>query len=106
MSSQFKRTQEDFICEKCGFEVVGNGYTNHCPECLWSKHVDVYPGDRLEACGGMMEPVRVEVKNKEYTIIHACIKCNLERSNKAVREDNFDMLVQIAAENARKFKEK
>ena len=24
----------------------GNGYTNHCPKCLWSKHVDINPGDR------------------------------------------------------------
>lgn len=105
MSSQFKRTIEDFTCGKCGFEVVGNGYTNHCPQCLWSRHVDVNPGDRaaLETCGGMMEPTRVEVKNKEYTIIHKCSLCGLERPNRAVKEDNFDMLVQIAAEHSRKF---
>ena len=91
------------MCEKCGFEVEGNGYTNHCPECLWSKHVDVNPGDRAETCGGLMEPVRVEVKGGEYAIIHKCVKCGIERSNKAVKEDNFQMLVQIAAENSKKF---
>ncbi len=96
----FKRTPEDFFCEKCRLEVIGNGYTNHCPQCLWSKHVDVYPGDRAAACGGMMEPIRVEVKNSEYTIIHKCVKCGFERRNKAVKDDSFDMLVQISAEVA------
>lgn len=81
---------------------MGNGYTNHCPECLWSRHVDVFPGDREGDCGGMMEPVRVEVKNKEYTIIHRCQKCEIERPNKAVKEDSFQMLVQISAENSEK----
>ncbi len=99
----FKRTKEDFVCEKCDYAVVGNGYTNHCPQCLWSKHVDKNPGDRKETCGGMMEPVRVEIKNRDYTIIHMCILCALERPNKAISEDNFDMLVQISAEHSKKF---
>jgi predicted Zn-ribbon and HTH transcriptional regulator len=102
MSSQFKRNIEDFTCKKCGFAVEGNGYTNHCPQCLWSRHVDVHPGDRAAECGGMMEPVRVEVKNREYTIVHKCQKCGLERPNKAVKDDNFDMLVQISAENSKR----
>jgi len=101
-SLQFKRTTEDFTCQKCGFLVEGDGYTNHCPQCLWSKHVDLTPGDRQSNCGGMMEPIRVEVKNREYTIIHKCEICGVEKPNKAVEDDNFDMLVQISAENAKK----
>ncbi len=99
MSSTFIRTTEDFICEKCGARVAGNGYTNHCPQCLWSKHVDMFPGDRKGECGGMMEPIGVEIKNKEYTILHKCVKCGFEKKNKASKDDNFDMLVQISAEN-------
>jgi len=98
----FIKNKEDFVCEKCGTEVLGNGYTNHCPECLWSKHVDIDPGDRANGCGGMMEPIRVEKKGKEYTIIHKCVKCGFEKPNKAVPEDSFQMLVQVAAENASK----
>lgn len=100
MTLQFKRTIEDFVCQNCGFEVEGSGYTNHCPQCLWSRHVDVFPGDRAEECGGMMEPVRVEKNGKEYNIIHKCQKCGADKRNKAVKEDNFDMLVQISAENS------
>src|ERR1700733_4233953 len=103
MSSQFIRTKEDFVCQKCGFSVEGNGYTNHCAECLWSKHVDVFPGDRAETCGGMMEPIAVLKKGDEYIITHKCVKCGAEKKNKAVREDNFQMLVQISAENSEKF---
>ena len=98
----FKKTIENFVCQKCGFSVEGDGYTNHCPQCLWSKHVDVFPGDRTEKCEGMMEPIRVEVKKGNYTIIHKCQKCGVEKPNKGVKNDNFDMLVQISAENGRK----
>jgi hypothetical protein len=101
MSSQFIRTKENFVCEKCGFAVEGNGYTNHCPECLWSKHVDVFPGDRAAECGGMMGPVGVEIKNKEYTITHKCVKCGHIKPNRAVPEDNFQMLIQVSAENSK-----
>lgn len=99
----FIRTPENFICEKCCNEVIGNGYTNHCPNCLWSKHVDVDPGDRLASCGGLMEPTRIDKKGSEYTISHKCIKCRFERINKAQKEDNFDMLLQIVAEHSKRF---
>lgn len=97
----FKKTTENFVCSKCGTEVEGNGYTNHCPACLWSKHVDISPGDRAEDCGGMMEPIRVEKKGKEYTIIHKCTVCGVEKPNKAVKDDNFQMLIQVSAENSK-----
>ena len=86
------------MCQKCGYAVEGDGYTNHCPECLWSRHVDINPGDRKGECGGMMAPVQVEVSKGEYTIIHKCEKCGFTRRNKAERGDNFDQILQIAAE--------
>jgi uncharacterized Zn finger protein len=93
----FIKTQENFICEKCGHEVIGNGYTNHCPECLWSKHVDIFPGDRAGECKGMMEPVGVTKKGSEYTILHRCVRCGLEKPNRAVKEDNFQMIIQVSS---------
>lgn len=97
----FIKNTENFVCEKCEKEVVGNGYTNHCPECLWSKHVDVYPGDRANTCGGMMEPVGVDKKGSQYIVTHKCVKCGLLKTNKAIREDSFDMIIQISAETAK-----
>lgn len=92
----FERKVEDFTCEHCGAEVKGNGYTNHCPKCLWGKHVDIEPGDRAETCGGMMEPVRIEGIADKYVIIHKCTKCGLERPNKAAPEDDPEAIVRCA----------
>jgi len=92
---KFQRTREDFTCEQCGFAVEGNGYTNHCPKCLWSKHVDVNPGDRAALCGGRMEPVGVEVGGGEHTIVHVCTACNFERKNKVSRNDDFDTILTL-----------
>ncbi len=98
----FIRKTENFVCEHCGFSVGGDGYTNHCHQCLYSKHVDINPGDRLNPCGGLMKPVRIEKKGKEYVIKHKCLKCGFEKPNKAVKEDSFDMIVQVSAEFASK----
>jgi predicted RNA-binding Zn-ribbon protein involved in translation (DUF1610 family) len=92
----FTRKKEDFICEHCGIEVIGTGYTNHCPKCLWSKHVDVDPGDRAATCGGMMEPVNVEIVGREQKILYRCVKCGFERKNKVGERDDFDVVVKIA----------
>jgi hypothetical protein len=93
MSQKFQRNIEDFTCEHCGFEVKGTGYTNHCPKCLWSKHVDVFPGDRAEECGGLMEPIGLVMKKGTYVITHRCVKCGEERTNKTVPEDNIEILI-------------
>ncbi|MEI6494481.1 MAG: RNHCP domain-containing protein [bacterium] len=89
MSLTFIKNKEDFICEHCGVEVKGSGYTNHCPKCLWSKHVDIYPGDRAAICGGMMKPIKVEMQKGEFIITHKCEKCGHEKRNRASLEDNL-----------------
>ncbi len=93
----FIKNKENFVCEKCGFEVEGDGFTNHCPECLWSKHVDISPGDRLNICGGLMEPIQILKKGREYSILHKCTKCGFEKPNKASMNDNFQIIVQVSA---------
>jgi hypothetical protein len=97
MTLKFTRKIEDFVCGNCGKEVKGNGFTNHCPYCLWSKHVDVNPGDRASSCQGLMEPVRVEKGDgsREYIIVHKCIKCGYEKRNKTSEEDDFEEIIKI-----------
>lgn len=87
--------KEDFICEHCGAEVKGNGYTNHCPQCLYSKHVDINPGDRMADCGGLMEPIDVEQKDGKYIIVQHCQKCGFIRRNKVEDNDDFEAILQI-----------
>lgn len=92
----FIKNIEDFTCEHCGAHVVGNGYTNHCPKCLYSKHVDIAPGDRAASCDGMMRPVRLEGKTGQYRIVHRCEACGHEKVNDAAQDDNPDLLVALS----------
>ncbi len=92
----FIRTTEDFDCERCGARVTGNGYTNHCPHCLWSKHVDVHPGDRLARCQGLMEPVEVYVRGIEYTLLHRCCVCSHEKRNRTAPDDNYAAILELS----------
>lgn len=101
MSETFQRNIEDFDCEHCGAHIKGSGYTNHCSRCLWSKHVDVYPGDREADCGGLMEPVRVETRRNSHVIVHRCITCGHEHPNKILEGDNFEVLLQISEDLSR-----
>ncbi|MFZ6015838.1 MAG: RNHCP domain-containing protein [Patescibacteria group bacterium] len=97
-----KRKIEDFKCDVCGTSVTGNGYTNHCPACLWSKHVDNDPGDRESDCGGMMKPVGVEVKHGEIIrVAHKCQKCGFERPAPVTPKDNTDELIRISVQDLR-----
>ncbi len=91
----FKKKKENFKCDNCGFFVVGDGYTNHCPECLWSKHVDNEPGDRSSLCGGMMKPIDIRYSVSEQWLIHKCIVCGLEKKNKINNNDNFNTMLDI-----------
>jgi len=96
-TKKFQRKKEDFTCGHCGFFVQGSGYTNHCPKCLWSKHVDVHPGDRSAECHGMMEPIRAEVKKEQYGVVHQCVKCKHTKKNKTSKNDSFDVLIKLSA---------
>ena len=96
MSSSFIKREEDFKCENCGSDIKGNGYTNHCPICLYSKHVDINPGDRQEKCNGIMKPIGLDKKDGDYILIHKCMRCGLERRNKVSREDNFNKIIELS----------
>jgi rubrerythrin len=99
-SLKFKKKKEDFVCENCGEEVGGDGYTNHCPHCLHSKHVDIFPGDRAETCGGLMKPIDTEESGGEWRVIQKCSKCGKIHKNKISINDNFDHLVKIKENNS------
>ena len=91
----FIKNKEDFTCENCGFFVRGTGYTNHCPQCFCSKHVDVNPGDRAQECRGLMRPISVSGSTNKIVITHECIVCGFLRNNKIQKEDNIEKLSQI-----------
>ena len=91
----FVKKDEEFICENCGKKVPKLGYSsrNHCPYCLHSKHVD-----RQETCHGDLEPVSLEIDSKKgYVIVFRCKKCGAIRKNKAAKDDNMDLLIDLSS---------
>jgi len=103
MGRGIRQVKENFNCENCDFEVVGNGFTNHCPECLCSKHVDNTPGDRvmLEECGCLMEPVDIKTKGGNFVIVHKCINCGVKSINRTSPEDDMDEIQRIMHKSGR-----
>ena len=96
----FVKKDEEFICENCGRKVPKLGYSsrNHCPYCLHSKHVDINPGDRQETCHGDLETVSLEIDSKKgYVIVFRCEKCGAITKNKAAKDDNMDLLIDLSS---------
>ncbi|WP_096184069.1 RNHCP domain-containing protein [Effusibacillus lacus] len=88
---KFTVRNESFTCIRCGTEVrplASGGCRNHCPECFYSLHLDVNPGDRASECKGILEPVAIESHSKKgYMIVHQCQKCGHRTRNKVALED-------------------
>jgi len=102
MKKLFLPRNEGFVCENCGKKVApikyGGSYRNHCPYCLWSKHVDRdTPGDRLSNCNGMMQPIGVFTRRTgEYVLVNKCLKCGFKRYNRIAGDDDFDLITSLS----------
>jgi predicted RNA-binding Zn-ribbon protein involved in translation (DUF1610 family) len=101
---------QNFKCRNCGFfvtqnrELSGVNNRNHCPRCLWSRHMDITPGDRKSDCLSRMEPVGLTVKhvNKKYgcavgelMVIHVCTGCGKVSINRIAADDDPDVIHTI-----------
>ena len=99
----------EFKCTNCGVmvslnrEVSGVNNRNHCPYCLWSRHLDLRKaGDRRSTCRGRMEPLGLTVKHTlkryqtekqgELMLIHRCAACGKLSINRIAGDDNTIML--------------
>ncbi len=95
----FIALNEGFVCEHCQKKVppIKRGsYRNHCPFCLYSKHVDKdVPGDRQSECQTLMPPIRLEQAGEEYVIVNQCQKCQKISRNKSAPDDDFDKLLEV-----------
>lgn len=99
---------EGFVCGHCGRQVepvqFGGSYRNHCPFCLYSRHIDTdTPGDRASTCGGLMVPVGVFTRRTgEHVLVHRCEKCGRERFNRIAGDDNFELVTSLSTVATRK----
>ena len=94
----FSKNDNSFICENCNKLVSTLKYTSrdHCPYCLYSKHVDINPGDRLNTCLGLLKPISIEKYKDTYKIIYKCIKCNKIHKNIMANDDNMDRIIDLS----------
>ena len=97
-----RRNQTSFRCRNCRLDVPmdvpGTEHRNHCPNCLWSRHLDAgTPGDRAAECGGSMEPIAICVRaGGEWALVHRCSGCSTVRVNRIAGDDNPLMLMRLA----------
>jgi hypothetical protein len=96
-----RREGEVFRCRHCRLMVAppasGGRHRNHCPYCLYSRHVDgKTPGDRASECGGSMAPTGAFTRpNGEYVVVHRCLACSFERHNRIAADDNFVLVLGL-----------
>ncbi len=95
---RFNELDEGFICENCNKEVKPLGYTSrdHCPYCLYSKHVDINPGDRENKCRGLLKPIEIEKFKDTYKIVYKCKKCNQLHKNIIAKDDDMNKIIEIS----------
>ncbi len=101
-----------FRCSHCHTWVMmhdhmGTLHRNHCPACLWSKHVDQYqPGDRSSQCQSGMAPVGLTLKHEgvdkygapkkgELMIVHVCAGCQKININRIAADDDPAVIVHL-----------
>ena len=104
--------KDKFICENChrpvSLKALGTAHRNHCPFCLYSKHVDEKnSGDRKSLCGGLMEPVGLtfkhegidkftgEEKQGELMVVHRCLGCGKISLNRIAGDDEPEAILQV-----------
>ena len=101
MSHKSRRDDGRFTCIHCkrslDHDAYGTRHRNHCPVCLWSRHLDEEPGDRACPCAQPMEPVAIEVRaTGEWAIVHRCTGCGILRTNRIAGDDQELALLGLA----------
>jgi len=103
-TGKFTTINEAFRCLNCGKDVLpaSRGCRNHCPFCLHSQHVDRYPGDRQNPCGGLLKPIGYELSGKKgLVILFKCSRCGEENKNVASLDctnqpDDYDSILGLS----------
>ena len=90
----FIAREESFVCENCKKPVeplLKGTYRDHCPYCLYGKHVDdVGPGDRASTCKGLLKPIGIDQDTKRgFMILYTCLKCKKSSKNRAAFDDKI-----------------
>ena len=98
---RFNMIDDEFVCENCGEIVNKLKYSarDHCPFCLFSKHVDINPGDRANDCCGLLVPIDIEKYKNTYKIVYKCSKCNQIHKNIMAIDDNMEKIIDLSVKD-------
>lgn len=97
--SKFKKNNETFSCIHCGGTVPQHPTSSrdHCNNCLFGLHVDVNPGDRLNQCKGVLEPVGLKIANGKKQIVYTCQKCEKRVFCIVAPDDNKEEIIKLSS---------
>lgn len=107
-----------FRCAHCQAYVTADALLsgvqnrNHCPYCLWSRHLDQFEaGDRLAACKASMQPIGLTLMQarKKYAwaqpgelmIIHHCTGCGKLSINRIAADDDGESILAVFEQSCR-----
>lgn len=94
----FIKNDTAFTCQNCKKNIKQLNYTSrdHCNFCLYSLHVDIQPGDRLNKCKGLLKPINIIINSKkDNQIEYICTKCNKNVRNIIAKDDNEAIIYNI-----------
>lgn len=112
MNLKQEEKNKGFVCINCQKWVPISSINktinrNHCPHCLWSKHVDEnVAGDRMASCNTGMRPIGLTTKisrvdkwgqevRGEVMIIHECNRCEKISLNRILAEDASSEIIKV-----------
>ena len=103
-----------FDCSHCKewitiHDQIGTHNRNHCPHCLWSRHLDLEKlGDRKSTCKNGMEPIALAFKEEgvdryssqnrkvgELMLVHECVADGQLRINRIAADDNQHKVLEV-----------
>ena len=95
--ARFTKNNEAFTCAACGREVSlhPSSSRDHCNHCLTGLHVDLFPGDRLNECGGRLLPVGIQTRNRKTRIVYRCDTCHARVFAPVAPDDNAELLASL-----------
>lgn len=110
--TNFEFQNGGFFCTNCNFFIpinkeMSTKNRNHCPKCLYSKHVDdEQSGDRKSKCFCPMKPVSLTLKKVktdkykkeqfgELMIVHECTGCQKLSINRIAADDTIETLKKL-----------
>lgn len=96
--SSFIKNNTSFVCINCGASVPAHPTSSrdHCNQCLFSVHVDINPGDRMNSCKEILEPIGIEVKKGKQRIVYKCQSCKDRVMNIVADDDDKETLVELS----------